>query len=101
MHRIHTRFPLRGLSLAVFAALLVGSLTASAFARRVAADQERRMLRQRAGEAAAMLTNAITQSQTSTRSLAAVVLATHADPAVFVETARRDQTLSNGGAVAL
>ncbi|MCA1843428.1 MAG: hypothetical protein LC792_09640, partial [Actinobacteria bacterium] len=101
MRRILARFPLRGLSLAVFAVLLVGSLTASAYARRVMADQERRMLDQRATESAALLTNVMTQSQTSTRSLAAVVLATHADPTVFGETARRDQMLASGGAVAL
>jgi len=101
MRRIRAGFPLRGLSLAVFAVLLVGSLTASAYARRVQADQEQRMLKQRAAEAGSMLTNVITQSQTSTRSLAAVVLATHADPGVFAQTARRDPALATGTAVAL
>ena len=38
-----------------------------AFARRVMADQEHRMLAQRAGEAAALLTNLVTQSQASAR----------------------------------
>src|SRR6266513_1658477 len=101
MRRFYARLPIRGLALLVFAVLLGGSVTASAFARRVMADQERRMLTQRAGEAAALLTNVITQSQTSTRSLAAVVLATHGDPQIFGETAGRDPTLAKGGAVAL
>jgi len=101
MRRLYARLPLRGLSLVVFAVLLVGSLTASAFARGVMLDQEHRMLQQRAGEAAALLTNLVTQSQASTRSLAAVVLATNGDPKIFQEAAGRDPALANGGAAAL
>ncbi|HEV8625464.1 MAG TPA: hypothetical protein VG034_13475, partial [Acidimicrobiia bacterium] len=101
MRRLYVRLPIRGLSLVVFAVLLGGSLTASAFARGVMVDQERRMLRQRAGEAAALLTNLVTQSQASTRSLVAVVLATHGDPQIFQEAAGRDAALSNGGVAAL
>jgi len=78
MRTVHARFPLRGLSLVVFAVLVGGSVTASGFARGVVADQEQRLLTQRAGEAAALLTNQITQSQAATRSLAAVALATRA-----------------------
>ena len=98
MRRLYARLPVRGLSLAVFAVLLGGSLTASGFARRVTADQERRMLERRAGEAAALLTNQITQSQASTRALAAVVLATDGDPEIFREAARRDPAIANGTA---
>ncbi|HEV7535551.1 MAG TPA: hypothetical protein VGP90_07950, partial [Acidimicrobiia bacterium] len=77
-------------------------MTASGFARGVVADQERRLLTQRAGEAAALFTNQITQSQAATRSLAAVALATHADPDVFGAAADRDPTVVRGaGAVAL
>jgi diguanylate cyclase (GGDEF)-like protein len=100
MRRLYARLPIRGLSLAVLAVLLGGSLTAAGYARRVAQDQERRMLSQRAGEAAALLTNLVNQSQASTRALAAVVLATHADPAIFSAAAGRDPALANG-AVAL
>ena len=88
MRRLYARLPIRGLSLVVFAVLLGGSLTASGFARRVMADQEHRMLKQRAGEAAALLTNVITQSQASTRALAAVALATDGDPDVFLRRRR-------------
>ncbi|HYH52356.1 MAG TPA: EAL domain-containing protein [Acidimicrobiia bacterium] len=101
MRRLHARLPIRGLTLVVFAVLLGGSLTAAAYGRRVNADQERRMLAQRAGEAAALLTNTIQQSQSSARSLAAVVLATNADPMVFNDAATRDPVLAQGGAVAL
>ena len=101
MRRIHARLPIRGLTLLVFAVLLGGSLTASTFARRVLADQERRMLRQRAGEAAALLTNLLTQSQASAQSLAAVALATHGDPQAFDGAAKRDTVLANGGVTAL
>jgi len=96
MRQLYARLPIRGLSLVVFAVLLVGSLTASGFTRRVMADQERRMLKQRAGEAAALLTNLITQSQASTRALVAVILATDADADVFDEAAGRDPALADG-----
>src|SRR5205085_10911666 len=101
MRRLYAWLPIRGLSLVVFAVLLAGSLTASAFARGVMHDQEHRMLRQRAGEAAALLTNLVTQSQASTKSLVAVVLATNGDPKIFQEAAGRDPALANGGAAAL
>jgi diguanylate cyclase (GGDEF)-like protein len=101
MRRLHARLPIRGLSLLVFAVLLGGSLTASGFARRVTADQERRMLQQRAGEAAALLTNQITQSQALTRALAAVVLATDGDAEAFRGAAGRDPTIANGTAALL
>jgi len=100
MRRLYARLPIRGLSLVVFAVLLGGSLTASAIGRRVTVDQERRMLRQRAGEAAALLTNLLTQSQASSRSLAAVVLATGGDAEIFRQAAGRDPALA-GGAAAL
>jgi diguanylate cyclase (GGDEF)-like protein len=101
MRRLHARLPIRGLTLVVFAVLLGGSLTAAAYGRRVNADQERRMLMQRAGEAAALLTNTIQQSQSSARALAAVVLATDADPLIFNDAATRDPALAQGGGVAL
>jgi diguanylate cyclase (GGDEF)-like protein len=101
MRRIHARLPIRGLTLVVFAVLLSGSLTAAAYGRRVMADQEHRMLVQRAGEAAAVLTNTITQGQSAARALAAVALATNGDPQVFDGAAARDAALANGGAVAL
>jgi len=59
------------------------------------------MLQQRAGEAAALLTNLVTQSQASTRSLAAVVLATNGDQKIFQDAAGRDPALADGGAAAL
>ena len=98
MRRLYARLPVRGLSLVVFAVLLAGSLTASGFARRMTADQERRMLKQRAGEAAALLTNQITQSQASARALAAVVLATEGDAEIFRRAAGRDPAIANGAA---
>ena len=101
MRRFHARLPIRGLTLAVFAVLLGGSLTASAFARRVLDDQEHRMLEQRAGEAAALLGNLTTQSQSHAMALAAVALATDNDPGRFAGAASRDTALANGGAVAL
>jgi diguanylate cyclase (GGDEF)-like protein len=101
MRHIRPRLPIRGLTLAVFAVLLGGSLTASAFARRVLDDQEHRMLEQRAGEAAALLGNQTTQAQSQALALAAVALATDNDPARFSGAAARDTVLANGGAVAL
>jgi diguanylate cyclase (GGDEF)-like protein len=101
MRRFYARLPIRGLSLLVFAVLLGGSLTAAGFARRVTADQERRMLKQRAGEAAALLTNQITQSQALTRSLAAVVQATDGDADAFRGAAGRDPAVANGAAALL
>ena len=101
MRRIHARLPIRGLTLAVFAVLLGGSLTASALARRVMTDQEHRMLEQRAGEASALLMNLLTQSQSSAQALAAVALATDNDEQKFVGAATRDTVVANGGAVAL
>jgi diguanylate cyclase (GGDEF)-like protein len=98
MRWLHARLPVRGLSLVVFAVLLGGSLTASGFARRMTADQEHRMLKQRAGEAAALLTNQITQSQASARALAAVVLATQGDAEIFRRAADRDPAFANGAA---
>ena len=98
MRRLYARLPIRGLSLVVFAVLLGGSLTASALARGVMVDQEHRMLRQRAGEAAALLTNLVTQSQASSRALAAVVLATGGDADLFRRAAGRDPALANGAA---
>jgi diguanylate cyclase (GGDEF)-like protein len=98
MRRFYARLPIRGLSLVVFAVLLGGSLTASGFTRRVMADQEGRMLKQRAGEAAALLTNLITQSQASTRALVAVVIATNGDGEIFRRAAGRDPALANGAA---
>ncbi|HEV7864593.1 MAG TPA: EAL domain-containing protein, partial [Acidimicrobiia bacterium] len=96
MSPIHARFPLRGLSLVVFAVLVGGSATASGYARRVVADQEQRLLTQRAGEAAALLTNVVNQSQASTKALAAVVLATHGDVEVFGGAAGRDPAIASG-----
>ncbi len=101
MRRLHAWLPIRGLTLVVFAVLLGGTLTASALARRVMADQEHRMLEQRAGEASALLTNLVTQSQSSAQALAAVALATDNDPQRFVGAATRDTVLANGGVVAL
>ena len=72
MSPIRARAPIGGLSVVVFAVLMVGSVTAAGYARQVVADQERRLLTQRAGEAAALLTNLVTESQASMRSLAAV-----------------------------
>jgi len=80
----------------VFAALVGGSVAASGYARRVVADQERRLLVQRAGEGAALLTNLINQSQASTRSLAAVVVATDGDPDMFAAAAGRDPAVVKG-----
>ena len=96
MRRLYARLPIRGLSLVVFAVLLGGSLTASWFARRVMADQEHRMLEQRAGEAAALFTNQINQSQASTRALAAVVLATGGNAEIFIRAAGHDPALASG-----
>lgn len=96
MRRLYARLPIRGLSLLVFTVLLSGSFIASVLTGRVMADQERRMLQQRAGEAAALLTNLVTQSQASTRALAAVVLATDGDPEIFRRAVERDPALANG-----
>jgi len=86
----------------VFAVLMAGSLTAAYYSRQVANDQERRLLTQRAGEAGALLNNLMTQSQASTRSLAAVVVATHGDPAAFNGTASQDPIVAKAqGSVAL
>src|SRR5579884_1880006 len=102
MSRMRARPPIGGLSVAVFAVLMAGSLTAAFYGRQVARDQEKRLLTQRAGEAAALITNLMNQSQASSRSLAAVVAATHGDPAAFDSTAKGDPTVTKAqGAVAL
>ena len=59
------------------------------------------MLKQRAGEAAALLTNQINQSQSLTRALAAVVLATNGDAEAFRGAASRDPAIAGGTAVLL
>jgi diguanylate cyclase (GGDEF)-like protein/PAS domain S-box-containing protein len=100
MRPIRARLPVRGLSLVVFAVLMVGCLSAFAYARRLEADQERRLLVQRANEAAALLTNLVTQSQASTRALAAVARATNGDPEVFGGAADQDPAVAGGTAAA-
>jgi diguanylate cyclase (GGDEF)-like protein/PAS domain S-box-containing protein len=100
MRSIRARLPIRGLSLVVFAVFSAGSLSAFAYARRLEADQERRLLVQRANEAAALLTNLVTQGQASTRALAAVARATNEDPAVFDGAAGRDPAVAGGTAAA-
>ena len=84
----------------VFAGLMAGNVLLAGFARHVVADQEQRLLRQRAGEAAALLTNLINQAQTSARSLATVAQATDGDPAAFSRAAGRDASVSSGNGVA-
>jgi diguanylate cyclase (GGDEF)-like protein/PAS domain S-box-containing protein len=102
MSLIRARVPIGGLSVVVFAVLMGVGLTAAGYARRVVADQERRLLSQRAGEAAALLTNLITETQGSMRSLAAVALATDGDAGAFDRAAGRDPMVATGsGAVAL
>jgi diguanylate cyclase (GGDEF)-like protein/PAS domain S-box-containing protein len=96
MSRMRSRPPIGGLSVVVFAVLMAGSLTAAFYGRKVANDQEGRLLSQRAGEAAALLTNVMTQSQASARSLAAVAAATSGDPAAFAGTAGQDPTVAKG-----
>jgi diguanylate cyclase (GGDEF)-like protein len=59
------------------------------------------MLQQRAGEAAALLTNQINQSQSLTRALAAVVLATNGDADAFRGAAGRDPAIADGAAALL
>src|SRR4051794_38868244 len=99
MRRLRARTPVRGLSLAVLAVLVAGILTAFTYARRSVTDQEDHLLRQRAGEAAALLTSAVTQSQAATKALAAIVVAT-ADDAAFLDAAGRDPGVAAGnGAV--
>ena len=100
MRLIRARLPVRGLSLVVFAVLTVGCLSAFVYARRLEADQERRLLVQRAGEAAALLTNLVTQSSASTRALAAVARATNDDPQLFAGAADRDPAVAGGTATA-
>ena len=96
MPHLRSRAPVRGLSLVVLAVLVGGFLTAFVYARQAVADQEHRLLQQRAGEAGALLTDAVTTSQGSSRSLAAVVLATHGDTAAFLDAAGRDPAVVSG-----
>jgi diguanylate cyclase (GGDEF)-like protein len=78
---------LRGLSVVVFVALAVSSVAIAATTRRLVADQEHRLLKQRAGEAAALLTNLMGSVQTSVKALATVVQATNEDPAAYLRVA--------------
>src|SRR2546423_10395633 len=96
MSPLRARFPLRGLSLMVFAVLVGGSAVAAGYARRVVTDQEERLLVQRASEASALLTNLVNQSQAATKSLAAVADATHGDPDMFGAAAGRDAAVAGG-----
>ncbi|HVW35193.1 MAG TPA: PAS domain S-box protein, partial [Acidimicrobiia bacterium] len=90
MRSVRARFPLRGLSLVVFAVFVGGAAAGSGVARRALADQERHLLKQRAGEAAALLGNVLTQSEASIRSLAAVTSATDGGADAFTAAADRD-----------
>ena len=96
MYRLRSRAPVRGLSLVVMAVLVGGTLTASIYARQVTADQERQLLSQRADEAAALVSGAISQAQAATRTLVAVAVATGGDPAAFVDAAGRDAAVGAG-----
>ena len=51
MRHLRARTPVRGLALVVLAVLVAGFLAAFTYARRAVADQEGRLLKQRAGEA--------------------------------------------------
>jgi diguanylate cyclase (GGDEF)-like protein len=79
--------PLRGLSVLVFVVFALSSVAIAATTRRLVADQEHRLLNQRAGEAAALLTNLMGSVQTSVKALATVVQATNEDPAAYLRVA--------------
>src|SRR2546423_8391925 len=96
MRHLRARTPVRGLALVVLAVLVAGFLAAFTYARRAVADQEGRLLKQRAGEAGVLLNGAVTQSQGATDALAAVVAATHGDTAAFLDAAGRDSAVAGG-----
>ena len=79
--------PLRGLSLALFAALAAATVTTTVLTRHVVTDQEERLLQQRAAEAGALLANLTHGVGTSLGSLAQVATVTGADPDAFVRAA--------------
>ena len=79
--------PLRGLSVLVFVSFAIASVGLAAATRRLVADQEQRLLKQRAGEAAALLTNLMGSVQTTVKALATVVQATNEDPAAYQRAA--------------
>jgi diguanylate cyclase (GGDEF)-like protein len=79
--------PLRGLAVLVFVAFAVSSVALGVTTRRLVADQEQRLLRQRAAEAAALLTNLMGSVETSVKALAAVVQATNEDPGAYLRVA--------------
>src|SRR2546421_82055 len=96
MRHLRARPPVRGLALVVLAVLVAGFLAAFTYARRAVADQEGRLLKQRAGEAGVLLNGAVTQLQGATDALAAVVVATHGDTAAFLDAAGRDSAVAGG-----
>ena len=71
----------------VFVAFAVGSVGIAAATSRMVADQEHRLLKQRAGEAAALLSNLMGSVQTTVKALATVVEATNEDPAAYQRVA--------------
>src|SRR5256885_10933620 len=96
MRHLRARTPVRGLALVVLAVLVAGFLAAFTYARRAVADQEGRLLKQRAGEAGVLLNGAVTRWQGATDALAAVVVATHGDTAAFLDAAGRDSAVAGG-----
>ena len=81
------RLPVRGLSLVVCLVLVAGSLALCQLSRTVVADQERRLLDQRANEATALISNLMERNQIGLQLLAGVASVTGGDPAVFSRAA--------------
>ncbi|MEY2588900.1 MAG: hypothetical protein QOJ67_884 [Acidimicrobiaceae bacterium] len=82
-----TRRGVRPLSLLVLAAVGVVACAAAFFAHNVIRDQNRRLLRERAGEVGALLTNSSSGVAATLRSLSTVVHEGDSSPQAFVDSA--------------
>ena len=86
--RLSQRWPLGTLSTVVVCVTLAASIGSAYLAKRVVDDQENRLLRERTAEVAALYTVAISSTQASLASAAAVASATGADPKAFTRYAK-------------
>lgn len=93
---------LRLLSLVVLALLVAGSIGAAAVTRRLVHDQEHRLLKERTGEVALVLSSATSSLQASLAAMGTAIDLTNASPAAFDRVAAPQlQAQSTVRAVAL
>lgn len=88
--------PLRGLSLIALVVLLAATVGATFATRALLRDQEKRLLKERAGEVGLILTQAINALQTPLSALGAVATLSNSSPTAFAEVAEPQIKASPG-----